>query len=89
MSEQNKLIVQRLMDALWNRADYDIVDTLVASDYDGHSSTVFDGPDGAKQFVPVLRTAFPDCQFTIEDQISEGDRVAIRWVIQGTHKGEF
>ncbi|MBZ0294082.1 MAG: ester cyclase, partial [Anaerolineae bacterium] len=37
----------------------------------------------------VLRAAFPDFQLTIEEQVSEGDRVATRWNIQGTHQGEF
>ena len=89
MSEQNKAIARRLLDALWNQQDFAVVDGFLASDYDGHSSTEFQGPDGAKEFVPKLCTAFPDFQFTVEDQIAEGDRVATRWSMQGTHIGEF
>jgi steroid delta-isomerase-like uncharacterized protein len=89
MSEQNKLIAYRLLDELWNRENFDVVDELVASDYNGHSSTVFHGPDGAMQFIPKIRNAFPDFQFTIEDQIAEEDRVATRWICRGTHQGEF
>ena len=51
MSEENKAIVHRFLDALWNRADFAVVDDLVADDYDGHSSTEIHGPNGAKQFV--------------------------------------
>ena len=83
------MIAQRLLDALWNESNYDAVDTLLASNYDGHSSTVINGQHGAKQFVSVLRVAFPDFKFIIEDQISEEDRIATRWLIQGTHQGKF
>ena len=89
MSENNKMIASRVLEALWNQEDFATVDALVDPDYDGHSSTVFDGPNGAKQFAPVFRSAFPDFQFVIEDQIAEADQVATRWLIRGTHKGVF
>jgi predicted ester cyclase len=28
-------------------------------------------------------------QFTIEDVITEGDEVVVRWTVRGTHQGEF
>jgi steroid delta-isomerase-like uncharacterized protein len=89
MSEQNKTIARRVLDALWNQEHFAFVDEMVASDYDGHSSTVFHGPDGAIQFVPKMRHAFPDFRFTVEEQIAEADRVVTRWTIRGTHEGEF
>lgn len=89
MSDNNKETVRRFLDALWNNNDFASVDELLASDYHGHSSTVIDGPEGAKQFVSVLRSAFPDYQFIVADQIAEGDRVATRWVMRGTHHAEF
>lgn len=89
MREENKAIARRFLDELWNRSNFGLVDQLLASDYDGHSSTVIRGPEGAMEFVPRLRNAFPDFQFSILDQIAEGDKVATRWIIRGTHKGEF
>jgi steroid delta-isomerase-like uncharacterized protein len=89
MREENKAISRRFLDELWNRSNFGLVDQLLASDYDGHSSTVIRGPEGAMEFVPRLRSAFPDFQFSILDQIAEGDKVATRWTIRGTHKGEF
>lgn len=89
MTEKTKAIARRFLDALWNQADFATVDELVAADYDGHSSTEIHGPDGAKQFVTSLHAAFPDFQFAVEDQIAEGDMVATRWAMQGTHQGEF
>lgn len=89
MSQEIKTIAQRFMDALWNEENYAVVDKLLATDYDGHSSTVINGSDGAKQFVPMLRRAIPDFKFTVLDQIAEGDKVATRWKMQGTHEGKF
>jgi predicted ester cyclase len=37
----------------------------------------------------MLREAFPDLHFTVEDQIAAGDRVVTRWAGTGTHEGEF
>lgn len=55
----------------------------------GHGIDLPSGPDGFKQLVSVFRKAFPDVQFSIEDQIAEGDKVATRWTSRSTHKGEF
>lgn len=89
MSEQNKKIARRLFDEMWNKANFAVVDELVPSSYDGHSSAEIHGPDGAKAFVVKLREAFPDFGLTIADQVAEGDKVAMRWNAHGTHKGEF
>jgi steroid delta-isomerase-like uncharacterized protein len=89
MSERNKELAGHFLHALWNHGDFERVDQMLADDYDGHSSTVIRGPEGAMAFVPRLRSAFPDYQFTVQDQIAEGDKVATRWTIRGTQDGEF
>ena len=89
MSEQNKVLAHRLLDALWNQADFAVVDDIITPDYDGHSSAVINGPDGAKSVILEAHRAFPDFQMIFEDQIAEGDRVVTRWICRGTHEGEF
>ena len=89
MEREYKAIARDFLDELWNRGNFLVVDQMLASDYDGHDSTVIRGPEGAMEFVPRLRSAFPDYQFTVLDQIAEGDKVATRWRIRGTHEGEF
>ncbi len=90
MSEQNKMLVRRAIEEVWNRGNFAVVDELLANDYLGHQSGgETNGRESAKQYVAILREAFPDIHFTIEDQIAEGDRVVTRWIARGTHTGEF
>jgi len=37
----------------------------------------------------MMRTAFPDYQLTIDDQLAEADKVATVWTGKGTHQGEW
>jgi steroid delta-isomerase-like uncharacterized protein len=45
--------------------------------------------EGFKQMVAGLLAAFPDLRFTVEDQIVAGDKVATRWIAEGTNSGAF
>jgi predicted ester cyclase len=36
-----------------------------------------------------LFTAFPDLRLTVEEFITEGDKVVARWTSQATHKGDL
>jgi len=47
------------------------------------------GAESARQVVMMLRTAFPDLHFTIEELVAEGDTVAGRVTMRGTHLGPF
>jgi steroid delta-isomerase-like uncharacterized protein len=88
MSAGNKAVIERLVEDVWNRADYDEVDRLVAGEYVGHPSGVV-GTEAYKRFYIDLRNASPDIAFTIEDQVAEGDKVVTRWTARGTHLGAY
>jgi len=45
--------------------------------------------EGFKQFIYLLWKAFPDIRIMFEDLIIEGNKVACRYNLTGTHKGEF
>jgi steroid delta-isomerase-like uncharacterized protein len=90
MLDKNKTMLSNTLTEILEHGNLDLVDERFASDYVGHTFTEIDGPEGVKKdFVSVLRRAFPDLKYTIDDQIAEDDRVAIRWTCSGTHKGEF
>jgi steroid delta-isomerase-like uncharacterized protein len=90
-AEENKAIIQSVEEAL-NRGDWDVVDRLFAASYVDHDPSragLPPGPEGVKQAWSMFRAAFPDLQVTIEDMIAEGDKVAVRGVVRGTHQGEL
>ena len=45
--------------------------------------------EGFKQFIHLLWKAFPDLRITFEDVIIEGNKIAGRYILEGTHQGEF
>lgn len=76
---QNKAIVRRLWEEVWNQNNVAVCDEIFDAEYAAHE----------RAFVPILRAAFPDMQFTVEDMIAEGDKVVTRYYLTGTHQGEF
>ena len=90
MSEQNKAQIRRVIEQAYSRGDLAVVDEVAAKDLIIHASSQdIRGREGAKQYVTLMRQAFPDLHFTIEDQIAEGDMVVTRWTARGTHRGKF
>ncbi len=91
MSEEYKAIVKRIVQEIWNGGNLDLADELISPDYvdivAGSGTPV--GPEGFKDAVNSVRDAFPDFVITINDMISEGDKVALVWTFIGTHKGEL
>jgi len=47
------------------------------------------GIQGAKLYVTMLRSAFPDVQITHDFELEHDDKVVIRWTAKATHTGEF
>jgi steroid delta-isomerase-like uncharacterized protein len=78
-TNKNKVIVRRLWEQVWNQNELAVCDEIFAADYAEHE----------KRVVPALRAAFPDLQFEIQDMIAENDKVVTRYIMTGTHQGEF
>jgi predicted ester cyclase len=47
------------------------------------------GVAGARDYVTMLRTAFPDLQQSIDDMVVSADKIAMRGTLRGTHQGEL
>ena len=47
------------------------------------------GPAGYLAIIQMMRGGFPDIQWTIEEMVAEGDKVAARFTMRGTHLGTF
>jgi steroid delta-isomerase-like uncharacterized protein len=92
MSRENKAIVRRLFEEVWNERKLDVIGELISPSHALHDPNISGsqiGPDAYKQRVIWLTTAFPDLHFAIEDMVSEKDKLVVFWVISGTHKGEY
>jgi steroid delta-isomerase-like uncharacterized protein len=92
MSEQNKAMVHRLFEELWNKGNLPVADELIAPTYTHHDASTPDvgrGPESEKKRATLYRTAFPDLRLTVEDIIAEGETVVARWSCRGTHKGDL
>lgn len=91
-TEENKALVRRQFEAIWDGGNLAVIDELYAPNYVNHDPANPEqagGPGGFKQRVSLYRTAFPDLHLTIEDQVAEGDKVVTRWTASGTHKGDL
>ncbi len=74
MATDNKTLVRQLTEEVWNTGNLDQVDQLVANNLVSHDPNlpIANGPQGLKQHVKQIRTAFPDLRVTIENTISDG-----------------
>jgi steroid delta-isomerase-like uncharacterized protein len=92
MSAENKSLARRSLDELWTKGNLAAVDQLYSDNcifHDLGSPEDIRGREGLKQFARSYRAAVPDLQCTVEDAIAEGDKVAVRWVSRGAHRGDF
>ena len=86
---ENTAVVRGFFAALDDQ-DLGAVGDLLASDYRLH----FDGNpemdrEAGIRFFGVFLAAFPDIRHQVQDQLSEGDRVATRITVRGTHQNEM
>lgn len=89
-TKENKALFRRFIDEFWNNKNLDVADELFAPEAVSPSAPQLPpGPEGVKTIGRMVLGAFPDFHMTIEDLVAEGDRVAARFVEQGTHNGEF
>jgi len=93
-TEENKAVARRAYDAFnqgLRTGNLAALDEVIAANMVDHNPAPGQGPglEGAKQVFTQFFAAFPDLQFTVEDMIAEGDKVASRITARGTHKGDF
>ena len=89
MSTENKALVQRWFDEVWNRGRAEAIDELLAPDSIVHGLGTGDmrGAAAFKPFHAAYRDAFPNIRIRIDDMVAEGDKVAFRWTGTGSHRG--
>ena len=87
-SETNKAIAHRWYEEVFNTGNLALISELFAPNFVDHDpSNPLPGLEGLGQLVSMYRGAFPNLHFTIEDELSEGDKLVTRFVARGTHNG--
>jgi steroid delta-isomerase-like uncharacterized protein len=84
-----KDIVRRFFDEIWNQRRLERFDAYVSEDFvtSGPTGALSRGRDALRSFTEGFLDAVPDYRIQLDDLVEEGDRVAVRWVCRGTHRG--
>lgn len=88
----NTEIVRRLHGEALNRGKFDLVDEHVAETYVEHDPSApiqIAGREGYRENIRLIRKGFPDIKLTFDEILADGDAVAVRFTVEGTHDGEF
>jgi steroid delta-isomerase-like uncharacterized protein len=87
--EENKAQFRRTYEELLNGGNLAVAEELVAPNFVNHEAPRGKdlGPESMRGVATMLRTAFPDLHFEIEELVAEGDTVAGRVTMRGTHEG--
>jgi len=85
--EQNKALVKREVESLYNAKDISVADEIYSPDLVSHVPNAPQPGNLAqlKRDVAEIYGAFPDGHLTLDDLFAGGDRVAKRWTFSGTH----
>jgi predicted ester cyclase len=91
MAQDNAAIVRRFAEVVITRGEIERAGEFAWEDVVEQVPLPGQGPglEGLQDILRAMRAGFPDLVFTIEEQISEGDKVASRFTWTGTHRGAF
>ena len=87
--ERNKAGFRRMYEEGLNRGILAVAEEVIDPDCLDHEAHPGGdrGPESMRTLITMLRTAFPDLHFAIEELVAEGDTVAGRLTMSGTHEG--
>jgi steroid delta-isomerase-like uncharacterized protein len=93
MLEENKQLVRRWFDEVWNKGRGDLIDEMFDKEGIAHGlsedpAKPIKGPDDYRPFYTMFRQAFPNMQIVVEDMVAEGDKVTARCSVRGKHEGD-
>ena len=90
-TSKNKIIMNRFVEFI-NTANVALANEIIhpnAKFYVPGRPEPMQGPEGYLAIIGMMRSGFPDIQWTLEETIAEDDRVAARFTMRGTHQGPF
>lgn len=93
MSEANKELIYRWFEEVWNNKREGAIDEMLTAEtvhhgLGGTETLEIRGLDNFKEFYRAFINAFPDVRVEVLDCITEGDKIAVRCEVAGTHRGD-
>jgi len=92
MSDENKALIRRWFEEVWNKGREEAIDEMFAEDGIAHGlaegGEAMRGATDFKPFYRKFRSAFPDIEVVVEDTVTEGDKVAARCTVRGKHQSD-
>jgi predicted ester cyclase len=92
-AEEHKALVGRFVEEVFVKANSDTIGDLVTDDFHSHAWAkdfgIPNGPEGVRQFIAAMDSAFSNADVRAEDVLAEGDKVAVRYVYEADHTGEL
>src|SRR4051812_24414612 len=87
-AEENKAVMQRITEEVINQKKLAMVDELFSKEYQPYPPMPGRtcGPEHARRNFSRMHNAFPDFRATIDSMVAEGDMVAVRVTLSGTHQ---
>ena len=89
VADGNRRLIERYYNELWNGWDFDLLDRFIDPTIKFHGSVgvSVESLDGFRDYMNLIRAAFPDFHNSVEELVVENDRVAARLTYRGTHQG--
>jgi 3-oxoadipate enol-lactonase len=85
----NKAAIRNYLEQVWTKQNTAAIDQYIAPDCIQHIKGVQPGSAGVHAVFAMIRAAFSDISFTVEEMLAEGDKVCWRFVISAQHTGPF
>lgn len=86
--EQNKTIMRRMIEEVWNQGKMETADELFAPEHTSPSAPDLPpGPESVKMLAGMFRAAMPDYHMVIDIVLADEEKVAARFTQSGTHTG--
>lgn len=86
-TDEQKAAVRRYLEGAWNQGNLAVIDELMAPGYNRYTAAGSLDREGQKQRIAAFRAGLPDLRLVVERMLAEGDQVAFRIHLSGTHDG--
>ncbi len=84
----NTVIARRALEEVCSGRNLEVLADVYHPEFVDHVNALeYPGHEGARRSIALYLALFPDLRFEVDEQVSEGDRVASRWTLHGTHRG--